>query len=200
MSESTRKAIPGKSKAKATSRGRQSRTSATRAQSARETGVKAKSGAANRPTGQADFRRGGRIQSGSDWRAETLAQVRRLIQEADPDIVEERKWIQPTNPLGVPVWSHAGIVCTGETYKQVVKLTFARGASLEDPRGLFNSSLEGNTRRAIDIREGEVLDARAFKALVKAAVAENLRRERPSPSHRRRQAPRPGQARVRPNR
>jgi hypothetical protein len=116
------------------------------------------------------------------WRAETLAEVRRLIHEADPDIVEECKWIKPTNPLGVPVWSHAGIVCTGEAYKQVVKLTFARGASLEDPRGLFNSSLEGNARRAIDIREGEVLDAEAFKALFLAAVAENLRSSAPSPN------------------
>ncbi len=114
-----------------------------------------------------------------DWRGETLAEVRRLIREADPDIVEECKWIKPTNPLGVPVWSHAGLVCTGEAYKQVVKLTFARGASLEDPRGLFNSSLEGSTRRAIDIREGEVLDAEAFKALVQAAVAENLRSSAP---------------------
>jgi hypothetical protein len=116
-----------------------------------------------------------RIRSLGNWRAETLAEVRRLIHEADPDIVEECKWIKPTNPLGVPVWAHAGIVCTGETYKEVVKLTFARGASLEDPRGLFNSSLEGSTRRAIDVREGEVLDAVAFKALIQAAVAENVR-------------------------
>ena len=116
-----------------------------------------------------------RIRSLGGWRAETLTEVRRLIHEADPDIIEERKWIKPSNPLGVPVWSHAGIVCTGEAYKQVVKLTFARGASLEDPQGLFNSSLDGNTRRAIDIREGEVLDAEAFKALIQAAVAENLR-------------------------
>lgn len=115
------------------------------------------------------------IRSLGDWRAETLTEVRRLIHEADPDIMEERKWIKPSNPLGVPVWSHAGIVCTGEAYKQVVKLTFTRGASLADPRGLFNSSLEGNTRRAIDIREGEVLNAEAFKALIQAAVAENLR-------------------------
>jgi hypothetical protein len=93
--------------------------------------------------------------------------------------VEECKWIKPSNPLGVPVWSHAGIVCTGENYKQVVKLTFARGASLEDPRKLFNSSLEGNTRRAIDIREGDVLDPVAFKALIQAAVAENLRSSAP---------------------
>ncbi|RJF95046.1 DUF1801 domain-containing protein [Noviherbaspirillum saxi] len=116
-----------------------------------------------------------RIRSLGDWRAETVAEVRRMIHEADPDIVEECKWIKPSNPLGVPTWSHDGIVCTGETYKQVVKLTFARGAALEDPRGLFNSSLEGNTRRAIDIREGEVLDAEAFKALIQAAVAENQR-------------------------
>lgn len=115
-----------------------------------------------------------RIRSLGGWRAETLAEVRRLIHEADPDIVEECKWVKPSNPMGVPVWSHAGIVCTGETYKQVVKLTFARGASLADPREIFNASLDGNTRRAIDIREGEVLDAEAFKALVQAAVAENL--------------------------
>ena len=108
-----------------------------------------------------------------DWRAETLAEVRRLIHEADPEIVEERKWAKPSNPEGVPVWSHAGIVCTGEVYRQAVKLTFARGASLDDPRRLFNSSLEGATRRAIDIREGEALDTKAFKALVQAAVAAN---------------------------
>jgi hypothetical protein len=115
-----------------------------------------------------------RIRSLGGWRAEMLAEVRRLIHEADPEIVEECKWFKPSNPLGVPVWSHAGIICTGEAYKEVVKLTFARGASLADPRRLFNSSLEGNTRRAIDIREGEVLDAKAFKALIQAAVAENL--------------------------
>jgi hypothetical protein len=120
-----------------------------------------------------------RIRSLGGWRAETLAAVRRLIHEADPDILEECKWIKPSNPLGVPVWSHAGIVCTGEAYTQVVKLTFARGASLADPRGLFNASLEGNTRRAIDLREGEVLDAEAFKALLQAAVAENLRSSAP---------------------
>ena len=116
-----------------------------------------------------------RIQSLGGWRAATLAKVRRLIREAEPDIIEECKWIKPTNPMGVPVWSRAGIVCTGEAYKQAVKLTFARGASLKDPSRLFNSSLDGNTRRAIDIREGEVLDAEAFKALIQAAVAENLR-------------------------
>jgi len=120
-----------------------------------------------------------RIRSLGGWRAETLAEVRRLIHEADPDIMGECKWIKPNNPLGVPVWSHAGIVCTGEAYKQVVKLTFARGASLADPRGLFNSSLDGNTRRAIDIREGEVLDSEAFKALIQVAVTENLRSSAP---------------------
>lgn len=120
-----------------------------------------------------------RIRTAGGWRAETLAEVRRLIHEADPDVVEECKWVKSTNPLGVPVWSHAGIVCTGEVYNHVIKLTFARGASLQDPRGLFNSSLEGNTRRAIDIREGEVLDAKAFKALIQAAVAENLRSSAP---------------------
>lgn len=113
--------------------------------------------------------------SAKDWRAATLAHVRSLIQKAIPDIQEERKWIKPSNPLGVPVWSRDGIVCTGETYKNVVKLTFAKGASLQDPHGLFNSSLEGNTRRAIDIHEGETLNAKAFQALLHAAVAENLR-------------------------
>jgi hypothetical protein len=116
-----------------------------------------------------------RIRSLGGWRADTLAEVRRLIHEVAPDIIEECKWIKPTNPMGVPVWSRAGIVCTGEAYKQVVKLTFARGASLDDPQRLFNSSLDGSTRRAIDIREGEVFDAEAFKALIQAAVAENLR-------------------------
>ncbi|HYD78350.1 MAG TPA: DUF1801 domain-containing protein [Paucimonas sp.] len=116
-----------------------------------------------------------RIRSLGGWRAETLARVRRLIREADPEIVEECKWAKPSNPLGVPVWSHAGIVCTGEAYKQTVKLTFARGAFLEDPCGLFNASLEGGTRRAIDIREGDLLDAEAFKALIQAAIAENRR-------------------------
>lgn len=107
------------------------------------------------------------------WRGETLGRMRALIHQADPEIVEECKWVKPTNPLGVPVWSHSGIVCTGEVYTKAVKLTFARGAGIPDPSGLFNSSLEGNTRRAIDIHEGEEVDARAFKALVKAAVAQN---------------------------
>ena len=117
-----------------------------------------------------------RIASLSDWRGETLARVRSLIKQADPEMVEEVKWRKPSNSMrGVPVWSHGGIICTGETYKDVVKLTFARGGSLPDPSGLFNSSLGGNTRRAIDIREGEVLDPEAFIALIQAAVAENLR-------------------------
>ncbi|WP_244520068.1 DUF1801 domain-containing protein [Sinorhizobium glycinis] len=108
-----------------------------------------------------------RIEELSDWRGETLARARMLIKEADPAVIEEWKW------RGVPVWSHAGIICTGETYKSVVKLTFAKGASLEDPARLFNSSLEGNTRRAIDLREGERIDEEALKALVQAAVALN---------------------------
>ena len=112
----------------------------------------------------------------SDWRDHMLARVRALILEADPDVIEEHKWKKPSNGMvGVPVWSHDGMICTGETYKEVVKLTFARGASLPDPSRLFNASLEGNTRRAIDIREGDTLDARAFKALVKAAVARNAK-------------------------
>jgi hypothetical protein len=108
-----------------------------------------------------------RIKELSDWRGETLARVRVLIKQADPEVVEEWKW------RGVPVWSHAGIICTGETYKEVVKMTFAKGASLEDPSGLFNSSLEGNTRRAIDFHEGNRIDEKAVKALIRAAVALN---------------------------
>lgn len=108
-----------------------------------------------------------RIAALGDWRGETLARLRHLIREADPDVIEEVKW------RGVPVWSHGGILCTGETYKAVVKLTFAHGAALADPAGLFNASLEGGTRRAIDIREGETLDDEAFKALIRAAVARN---------------------------
>jgi hypothetical protein len=108
-----------------------------------------------------------RIKELDDWRGEMLAHVRALIRQADPDIVEEWKW------RGVPVWSHDGLICTGETYKNVVKLTFAKGASLEDPSGLFNSSLEGNVRRAIDLREGDEIDAEAFMALIRAAVAVN---------------------------
>ena len=110
-----------------------------------------------------------------DWRVETLARVRALIEEADPDIVEDVKWRKPSNAMqGVPVWEHAGIVCTGETYKTAVKLTFANGAALEDPSHIFNASLDGNTRRAIDIHEGDKLDEKAFKALIRAAVALNM--------------------------
>jgi len=117
-----------------------------------------------------------RIAELGGWRGETLARVRALIKEADPDIVEEVKWRKPSNPFGVPVWSHDGIICTGETYKDKVKLTFARGASLRDPAGLFNSSLEGNTRRAIDMFEGDNINEKAFAALVRAAVELNSAR------------------------
>jgi hypothetical protein len=113
-----------------------------------------------------------RIAELGDWRGKTLSRMRKLIKEADRDVVEEVKWVKPTNP-GVPTWSRDGIICTGETYKAVVKLTFAKGASLPDPAKLFNSSLEGNTRRAIDIHEGETVDADAFKTLIRAAVAFN---------------------------
>src|SRR5437899_11657925 len=113
-----------------------------------------------------------RIAELGDWRGETLSRMRQLIKEADPDVVEEWKWVKPTKP-GTPVWSHDGIICTGESYKQAVKLTFAKGAFLKDPARLFNSSLEGNLRRAIDIPEGVEVDASAFKALVREAVALN---------------------------
>src|SRR5262245_27682422 len=113
-----------------------------------------------------------RIAQLGDWRGESLRRMRKLINEADPGVVEEWKWVKANSP-GTPVWSHEGIICTGETYKSVVKLTFAKGASLKDPAKLFNSSLEGNTRRAIDIHEGEKVDATAFKALIRAAVALN---------------------------
>jgi hypothetical protein len=113
-----------------------------------------------------------RIAELKDWRGKTLGRMRKLIKQADPDVVEEWKWVKPTNP-GTPVWSHDGMICTGETYKNVVKLTFARGASLRDPDRLFNSSLDGNVRRAIDIHEGEEVDESAFKALVLEAVALN---------------------------
>jgi len=120
------------------------------------------------PVGSASALIDGRIQELGDWRGKMLAKVRKLMHEADPEIVEEWKW------MGTPVWSHGGIVCTGETYKSVVKMTFAKGAKLKDPSRLFNSSLDGNVRRAIDIREGEKIDAAALKALVRAAVALNL--------------------------
>ena len=113
-----------------------------------------------------------KIQELGDWRGATLARVRQLIHDADPDVQEEWRWVKPTNP-GTPVWSHDGGICTGETHKQVVKLTFYRGASLKDPKKLFNSSLEGNVRRAIDFREGEQINEAAFKQLIRAAVAAN---------------------------
>ena len=114
----------------------------------------------------------GRIAELGDWRGETLSRMRKLINEADRDVVEEWKWAKRTSP-GTPVWSHDGIICTGESYRSTVKLTFLRGASLEDPAGLFNSSLDGNARRAIDIHEGEVVDAAAFQTLIRAAIALN---------------------------
>ena len=114
-----------------------------------------------------------KIKELGDWRGKTLAKVRAIIHAADPEIVEERKWVKPTSP-GTPVFSHGGIVCTGETYKNVVKMTFAKGAALQDPAGLFNSSLDGNVRRAIDIHEGEKIDEAALKDLIRAAVALNL--------------------------
>jgi hypothetical protein len=132
--------------------------------------TKKESGAAN-PSQKIDAR----IKELSDWRGETLARVRSLINQADPEVIEEWKW-------NVPVWSHAGIICTGETYKKVVKLTFAKGAALKDPSGLFNSSLEGNTRRAIDIHEGEKIDEKALKALIRAAVELNTSAQPPRPA------------------
>jgi hypothetical protein len=123
-----------------------------------------------------------RIAELGDWRGKTLSRMRTLIKKADPDIVEEWKWVKPTRP-GTPVWSHDGIICTGESYKNVVKLTFAKGASLQDPAGLFNSSLDGNVRRAIDIHEGDSVDESAFTALIRQAVALN-RSARSKPSKR----------------
>src|SRR5215210_7690814 len=123
-----------------------------------------------------------RIKELGDWRGETLARVRALIKQADPDVVEEVKWRKPSNAMrGVPVWEHAGIICTGETYKAAVKLTFAKGAALEDPSGLFNSSLEGNVRRAIDFHEGDKIEEKALKALIRAAVALNTVRAQKKP-------------------
>ena len=156
--------MKAKPKAQTTSTASKARKSVPRSKPSPKTGAAAKS--ASRMIDQ-------RIRDLGDWRGATLARVRALIHEADSEITEECKWIKPMNPLGVPVWSHAGIVCTGETYAKIVKLTFAKGASLPDPSRLFNSSLEGNTRRAIDIHEGEQIDAGAFKALVKAAVVQN---------------------------
>jgi hypothetical protein len=165
--------LKAKPKAKGTSRASKPRKSATRSKSPPKAGAKAKPGASEaKPIkvreGEPAFRLiDRRIRDLRDWREETLARMRALILEADSEMTEEWKW------MGTPVWSHHGIVCTGEAYTKVVKLTFARGASIPDPSRLFNSSLEGNTRRAIDIHEGEQVDARAFKTLVKAAVAQN---------------------------
>jgi hypothetical protein len=118
-----------------------------------------------------------KLQAMADWRGAMLARFRRLIHEADPEVVETVKWRKPSNPSGVPVWEHDGILCTGETYKGKVKLTFAKGASLADPSGLFNASLDAGTRRAIDVRDGDELDEQAFKALVREAVALNAGRD-----------------------
>jgi hypothetical protein len=137
--------------------------------------VKKKS-ASKEATGEASPSRliDARIKELGDWRGETLARVRKLIKEADPQVVEEMKWRKPSNAMrGVPVWEHDGMICTGETYKAVVKLTFANGAALKDPAGVFNSSLEGNVRRAIDFHEGDKIDEKALKALIRAAVALN---------------------------
>jgi len=160
--------VKAKPKAKVAARSSKPKRSAARSKAPAKTAVKATANASRMIDEQ--------IRSVGGWRAETLATVRRLIHEADPEIVEEVKWIKPTKPMGTPVWSHGGIVCTGEAYREVVKLTFARGASLTDPHRLFNASLEGGTRRAIDIREGETLDRDAFKALIQAAVIENVGR------------------------
>jgi hypothetical protein len=184
-----------KPKAKGTSRAGQPRKAATKSppkavkktQSPPKAGAAAKPRAEAKPASQlpASQQIDQRLKGLGDWRGQTLARMRALILEADPEMIEERKWRKPSNAMaGVPVWSHHGIVCTGETYTKVVKLTFARGASLPDPSRLFNSSLEGNTRRAIDIHEGEQVDAGAFKALVKAAVAQNgapAKKAKPSP-------------------
>src|SRR5918993_538975 len=131
-----------------------------------------------------------RIEELGDWRGETLARVRALINEADPDVVEEVKWRKPASPGGVPVWEHDGIVCTGETYKDKVKLTFANGAALDDPAGLFNSSLDGNVRRAIDIHEGDKIDETALKALVRAAIALNTSKRAARPARAQKKAKR----------
>ena len=146
----------------------QSRGKATTPMKKSTTGSKEERGGAS---GSRDI--DARISALADWRGETLARVRALIREADPDVVEGVKWRKPSSPLGVPVWEHDGIICTGETYKNNVKLTFARGAALEDPKKLFNSSLEGNLRRAIDIHEGDRIDEKALKALIRAAAALN---------------------------
>jgi hypothetical protein len=176
-----------------TSRARKPRKSATKSNSppiegAVLAGMRSRERATGKPASQLIDQPNREL---GDWRDQALARMRALILEADPEMIEERKWRKPSNAMaGVPVWSHHGIICTGETYTKVVKLTFAKGASIPDPSRLFNSGLEGNTRRAIDIREGEVLDAVAFKALIQAAVAKNLRLSAPKskssrPPHRR---------------
>ena len=143
--------------------------------SARTAGKAKATSSSARTAGKAGPKAKPPMRDAGGWREETLARMRALILDADPEMIEERKWKKPSNGMvGVPVWSHDGIVCTGETYAKAVKLTFAKGASLPDPSHLFNASLEGGTRRAIDIHEGETVDARAFKALVKAAVAQNV--------------------------
>jgi hypothetical protein len=137
------------------------------------TNMKTKSGSKEaQGRGSASHRIDARIKELNDWRGDMLARVRSLIKQADPEVVEEWKWVKPTNP-GTPVWSHNGIICTGETYKDKVKITFAKGASLPDPSGLFNSSLDGNTRRAIDFYEGDEIDEKALQGLIRAAVALN---------------------------
>jgi hypothetical protein len=156
--------------------------------------MKKKTGS-TKPKGEASFSQefAARIESLNDWRGDMLARIRRLLKQADPDVVEEVKWRKPSNAMrGVPVWSHGGIICTGETYKSVVKLTFAKGASLADPAGLFNSSLEGNTRRAIDFHEGDQIDEKALQALFRAAVALNT--SAPATAHPTRSRKRPKSA------
>jgi hypothetical protein len=137
------------------------------------TAIKKKSSKEGKGGGPASQRTSAGTKESDDWRGETLARIRKLIHEADPEVVEEVKWKKPSNPAGVPVWSHDGILCTGETYKDKVKLTFFNGAALADPSGLFNSSLEGNTRRAIDFSAGNKINEKALKALIRAAVALN---------------------------
>jgi hypothetical protein len=141
------------------------------------TTVKKKSGATEAKAGPSPAQLiDAKIKALGDWRGETLARIRAVIKQADPDVVEEVKWRKPSNPAGVPVWSHDGMICTGETYKNAVKMTFAKGAALDDPSRLFNSSLEGNARRAIDLHEGDKIDEKALKALIRAAVALNTRK------------------------
>ena len=135
--------------------------------------VMSNQGGFNRMTKISSSKSESAVRNSDDWRAATLSRIRTLIKQADPEVVEERKWIKPTNPEGVPTWYHGGIICTGEVYKTHVKVTFAKGASLKDPSHLFNSSLEGRLRRGIDFHEGETIDEKAFKALIREAVALN---------------------------